>query len=456
MKKSLELELPATRMNNGGGSGWIRTTVTGLAEKKESLLSSTNESTIRTIMENSPDGMVISGLDGMIRNLPVKTANMLGHKSPDEIMGRNILEFIHPSYHRKAIYFLNEMMNGNMTGATEYLMVKKDKSAIYCETNANILRDEDDNPAGVLYVVRDITGRRQAESALRESEERHRALFMESPDAYLIMMDGIYTDCNQASESMMRGDRTMIIGKSPQQLSPECQPDGKPSSLSASERIDEACRTGKTTFEWAHRRFDGSVFTVEISMASIMLNGTSALFIALREITERKRMETEFRRLATTDQLTSLYNRYHINQVFIEEKKRVDRYGLGLSVIMVDIDKFKAVNDEYGHQVGDMVLTEMADIFRKGVRESDILGRWGGEEFFIVCPNTELGGAATLAEKLKRKIESSDFGAAGRRTCSFGVAQLAREEAIDSWIARVDTALYRAKEGGRNRVVSDS
>jgi PAS domain S-box-containing protein len=141
----------------------------------------------------------------------------------------------------------------------------------------------------------DLTERKRAEAALRESEERHRVLFRDSPDAYFVLADGVFVDCNRAAEAMLRGDRRQIIGQAPAVLSPELQPNGRTSAEAAADEIDAALRDGAGTFEWVHRRFDGSDLPVEISVAAITLDGRPALFNAWRDVTERKRAEEELR-----------------------------------------------------------------------------------------------------------------------------------------------------------------
>lgn len=121
---------------------------------------------------------------------------------------------------------------------------------------------------------------------------------------------------------------------------------------------------------------------------------------------------------------------------------------------MLDLDKFKSVNDTYGHQAGDEVLKELALILKTNVRESDIVGRWGGEEFIIIAPNTNMEDAVKLAEKLREKISEFKFSFAGHKTGSFGVATYRVGDDEKSLIKRADDALYHAKESGRNKVVS--
>ena len=139
----------------------------------------------------------------------------------------------------------------------------------------------------------------------------------------------------------------------------------------------------------------------------------------------------------------------------MKEKAQAETRDHHLAVIIVDIDMFKLVNDQYGHLVGDQVLTEVTSILSQGIRSIDVLGRWGGEEFIIICTDTDLKGAVVLAEKLRQMIANHDFQMVNKKTCSFGVAQLRKDETIDSLLIRSDQALYRAKDQGRNRVVTD-
>lgn len=164
---------------------------------------------------------------------------------------------------------------------------------------------------------------------------------------------------------------------------------------------------------------------------------------------------SELQRVASTDMLTGLHNRRKLDEVLHYEVERVHRYGGGLAVILLDIDHFKHTNDSHGHPVGDRVLAGMAAILHGGARSIDSVGRWGGEEFMVICPQTELKGATALAEQLRLRIGATAFPVAGNKTCSFGVAALAENETLLSLVARADAALYRAKQGGRNRVEHD-
>ncbi|MDD5157518.1 GGDEF domain-containing protein [Sulfurimonas sp.] len=162
--------------------------------------------------------------------------------------------------------------------------------------------------------------------------------------------------------------------------------------------------------------------------------------------------DQQLEKLATTDRLTGLYNRFKIEFFVDEEMNRAERYKRVFSVILVDIDNFKSVNDNYGHLVGDTVLRDFSNILKDKVRKSDIVGRWGGEEFLIILPEANVGEAKKVAEYLREQIENFEFANIKNRTSSFGVTQYREEDCIETIINRADTALYRAKENGRNQV----
>ena len=157
---------------------------------------------------------------------------------------------------------------------------------------------------------------------------------------------------------------------------------------------------------------------------------------------------------ASTDTLTGLANRRGGREALEREVQRASRYGRPLSVIVFDLDHFKAVNDRYGHAAGDLVLRSVARAAARAVRDTDRVIRWGGEEFLVLCTETGQGEASRLAERLRRRIERVHLGRRRVVTASFGVATFAAGEDAAALSERADKALYRAKNAGRNRVVS--
>ncbi|MEN9867754.1 MAG: hypothetical protein RL748_3344, partial [Pseudomonadota bacterium] len=169
---------------------------------------------------------------------------------------------------------------------------------------------------------------------------------------------------------------------------------------------------------------------------------------------ELKEKNLLLERLSVTDKLTGLYNRMKLDQILEQQITHSQRYGSHFALILLDIDKFKLVNDQHGHQVGDRVLCAIAEILNQCSRASDVVGRWGGEEFLLIAAETEVNGALVLAEKLRRTVGEHDFPVVGHKTASFGVTAYRAGDSIESIMARADSALYRAKENGRDRVES--
>jgi len=160
-------------------------------------------------------------------------------------------------------------------------------------------------------------------------------------------------------------------------------------------------------------------------------------------------------KLAITDRLTQLANRLQLDQALGQQVKLANRYGTLFSIILLDMDYFKQVNDIYGHLEGDKVLVQVAQTIKANLRDADIAGRWGGEEFLIIVPNTTTSNAALLAEKLRRALERVELPFVGRNTASFGVTGFLQGDDPETLVARADAALYLAKNTGRNRVEID-
>ncbi len=174
-----------------------------------------------------------------------------------------------------------------------------------------------------------------------------------------------------------------------------------------------------------------------------------------REIAELRNRVEELERLSTTDRLTGVWNRLQMDRMLDAEMSRSARHHQPVSLILLDVDHFKGINDSNGHAVGDQVLRELGERLAGGLRILDSLFRWGGEEFVVLAPETTFGGAEVLAERLRARVEAEPFADAGRVTVSLGVAEHLSGESRDDWFERVDRAMYRAKLGGRNRVAVD-
>lgn len=160
----------------------------------------------------------------------------------------------------------------------------------------------------------------------------------------------------------------------------------------------------------------------------------------------------KLKNMAQTDKLTGVANRMKLDIVLEKELARARRYKKSLSIALFDIDFFKLVNDEHGHQVGDQVLIKVADQINSQLRDTDLCGRWGGEEFLVICPETDINGTHAMAQKIRETIDRTSFLGGIKLTISGGISEYASSDDSDSLLRRADRALYRAKNNGRNRV----
>lgn len=182
---------------------------------------------------------------------------------------------------------------------------------------------------------------------------------------------------------------------------------------------------------------------------SIVIYDASPLLEANAKIDEQlKNVEKQ----AMTDELTLCYNKTMFNKLLSAEIKKSDRHDYIFTLIIFDIDNFKLVNDTYGHIAGDNALRTLASIAKQNIRESDIFARWGGEEFCILLPETDLQGACVLADKVRQVIGEHDFDKPEHLKCSFGVAQYCTGNDENKLVAFADKALYYAKNNGKNQV----
>jgi diguanylate cyclase (GGDEF)-like protein/PAS domain S-box-containing protein len=306
-------------------------------------------------------------------------------------------------------------------------------------------------------------------------EQTFRIAFDTSPDAIMLLTDAGFFDCNPATLAIYGIDSMAeFIGIHPSKLSPPFQPDGRDSLEAANERIGEALRTGSAHFEWMHQRRNGENFEADVLIYRFEADGRTILQATVRDISRMKRLQNalatshaelalahaaverqnrELALLCSTDQLTGLFNRRKLDEVIQTECHLAERHHRPVAMILADLDHFKDVNDTFGHQIGDKVLQQVAAVMQRTVRETDVVGRWGGEEFMVVCRGSDAQDAGSLADRLRLAIQRHSFDPAGSKTCSFGIAPFDSALGVDSMVREADNALYKAKVAGRNRVM---
>jgi PAS domain S-box-containing protein len=245
-------------------------------------------------IEHSPVSIVITNSKGIIEYVNPFCLENTGYKH-EELVGENPRIFksgVTPIIVYKELW--DTISSGNIWRG-EISNKKKNGELFWERVNISPVTNHNNQITHYIGIKEDITTKKKILESLKESEEKHRVLFTNSPDAYLIIANGVFVDCNHATEVMLRGNRLQIVGQSPEAISPEFQPDGRKSSEAAAEKIKTALTMGINTFEWVHRRLDGTDFFVEVSIAVMVLDGQQLLFTTWRDITIRKRADAEIK-----------------------------------------------------------------------------------------------------------------------------------------------------------------
>lgn len=434
-------------------SGWIavlqrtRKRAYEIADKKTQLLSK-SEAEIRSIFQTMQEGIMVLDHNGIILECNLAAQEML-QLSKSDIIGKTSNDPLWKIIHEDGSEYLLEdrpsskaLSSGEPQSNVIMGVHRADGSILWLQVSAQPLFSDDFSKViSVLVTFSDITMYRMSKYKLEK--------YLEIIDKYVIISStDLYGRITEVSEAFCK-----ISGYTKEELIGENHnivrdPD-YPSSIYT--QMWGSLKNGLTwKGELKNRHRNGTVYWVDTIIAPrydemYRLVGYTAIRM---DITDKKRVEE----LSITDRLTGLYNRLKLDELFALYVSTSKRYKSNFSIILLDIDKFKLVNDTYGHQVGDTLLQELAHVLKMNLRSEDAIGRWGGEEFLILLPNSDLFAAQQLAEKLRLLIEAYSFSTIGHKTASFGLATFHDNDDEKSMVARADEALYRAKEKGRNRI----
>lgn len=368
------------------------------------------------------------------------------------------LKIVHPDDRQLVRDTVDQAQKQGRTFSVEHRIVTPAGDVRHVVGQGMVRRDAHGKAVFLFGTIQDITERKMSEEALRASEERFRAMSNACFDA-LIMIDAEdkILFWSPAAARMFGYTAPEVIGQRLHSLI---------STPGDKEKADEGMRRFAETGEGpvvgslqemtaVHK--NGTIFPVERSVASFTSNGQWFAVGMLRDVTQRKETERKLTLLATTDSLTGLFNRRCFLEKASRACKEAARYNSALSLVMLDVDHFKNVNDTYGHAAGDMVLKSLAQLLRSQVRDVDIVGRVGGEEFALAMPQTPLDAGRLMAERLRTAVQETAIDIQGDApvhvTVSLGLTCLRdKSDTLASLLKRADQAMYKAKNTGRNNV----
>ena len=445
------------------------------SEKKESnnkkvldrLMQS--EAHYRLLVESSNDIIWFFDLESMTFSFYSSSVReILGYSQEDEIVAT--LDVIFPPSAKSRVISAFTDLIGKKEGLNRIVMEaehqRKDGTKIWMEISAALHRDHQGKPLFFTGVSRDITKRKQIEAernslieklqtaleALTLSEKRFRSLFEDSMDAIVSMdMENNFLMVNPAGMALFGlADHELascnfqdffVDPAAARKFSASIRPQGYLRDFGAQLYGKQGLIMDCLITASAKRAADGA------------MTGYEGI---VRDVTPFKKMQEELRRMATTDFLTGINNRRNFMELAEKEMNRSRRYKHPCSLLMLDIDHFKKINDTYGHSAGDKVLIEFCMVCLKELRENDVFGRIGGEEFAIVLVESDANKALFAAERIRQSVASNkmnyDDEAKINLTVSIGITEMLSGDDLNSIFERADTALYHAKESGRNRV----
>ncbi|MFA5083022.1 MAG: sensor domain-containing diguanylate cyclase [Hydrogenophilaceae bacterium] len=401
----------------------------------------------RQILQHSPTGIVHYNSDLIITYCNDRFAEIL-HTEREKLLGLDM----NGLKDQRIVPALRMALDGQ-TGAYEGEYVSTlTGTRIWTTLSCAPMLDAQGRNEGGIAIVEDDSVRKRSEDALRENEARFRYMLETSPIAVRIagLSGHKVLFANQRYAELIEASADTLIGVDP--VSYYADPD------EYREIIDRLAQGEQVTNRLVELHIPGD--KVKWALASYLTleyENEPAILGWFYDITEQKKLERQMELLAQTDPLTSLANRRHFMAIAENELARTTRYGGSLSMLMLDIDHFKHVNDTHGHTTGDAVLVRLGELCHEALRAIDTVGRMGGEEFAVVLPQTGPRQAIEAAERLRVLIGKTEIplehGLPLQFTVSIGVVTLSgRSSNIDTLLNQADTALYEAKRSGRNRV----
>jgi diguanylate cyclase (GGDEF)-like protein/PAS domain S-box-containing protein len=404
------------------------------------------------LFESTGTGIAVIEADGRVSLVNKKLAQLL-ETDISEISTHSFVEWIYEEDRPMMIENHNTRVNGGkeVPNNYEFRILSKTKKVRWVLVNLVFLPDTKQTLTSLI----DISRLKETETALQESLRAQDAILAAIPELmFELDENGYYLNVWAHDPKELSRKKSELLKKHVGDILPY------EASREVMHAIQEA-KEQKQTFgrEIFIPTLSGKLwFELSVSIKP-NLNAADTFIVLSRNITDRKELELKLLHLSNYDYLTNIYNRRMLIEQLHKDVHRAQRYNLALSVCMLDIDHFKDINDTYGHATGDKVLTKMSQLLQETLRETDYSGRYGGEEFIIVLPETSSKKAQELAERLRKKIAHLAIALDDKKTFHFtvsiGVASLTkRVDSLESLLQVSDITMYMAKNAGRNRIMA--
>jgi len=414
----------------------------------EQLLQRERETFYSTI-QGAPNGMALIDKDGRYLYINAEFTNITGYTFEDVATGNGWFNraYPNPKYRRKVIEIWKKDL-GYKAFDRVFRVVCNEGAVKEIEFKGTVLED-----GKIIITLSDITERKQAEEVLRESETRLRKLFEAIPEAVIVHdEEGYILLINDFGAKRLEWTVEDLVGRNLREIVES------ENATVISDNVRAALTNGSCSFETTYISRTGRHIVAEVNERPIELEGRSVILSVARDITERKRAEQQLAYMATHDALTGLPNRVLFNDRLTLALAQAHRHQQKLAVMLLDLDRFKDINDTLGHSVGDQLLRVVSKRLHRLLRESDTLGRMGGDEFLFLVPDiTRLEHATEVARKILVSFQEP-FSVEGhelRTTASIGVTIYPDDGAdADTLLKNADIAMYRAKQKGRNNYQS--
>jgi diguanylate cyclase (GGDEF)-like protein/PAS domain S-box-containing protein len=407
------------------------------------------------IIQSSEDAIISKSLDGIVTSWNPGAEAMFGY-SAEEMIGKSMHILLPKDREDEEDVILERLKQGEKIAPFETVRLCKEGKEIHVSVTISPIHGSRGEIIGASKIARDITERKRQEAALLESEERFRSTFdAAAVGMALVDLEGRFIQVNAALCHLVGYTEAELTQKTFQDIT---HPDDLESDLAL---LNELLSGTRQSYQMEKRyvKKDGRVIWILLSGSAVRDSTGKVLYFVgqIQDINERKVLLDRLERQAQQDYLTGLCNRRFFLEQAETELARAQRYDNELSLFMLDIDHFKAINDTYGHATGDVVLQTLSHILRETLRSVDIIGRWGGEEFVILLPETDAQEAAEIAERLRDAIDHAKVtmttGLPLHFTASIGITTLKEKDInIDILLNYADEALYQAKNTGRNKV----